>query len=239
VRRRLLRASLAAPALVLLAACSRGPGGDDYFPLAAGHAWTYVVTTAFDDSDSPPQREDLTLYARGADAFDGAPAWRRHSDSGVDYWLRSDDSGIYRVASKGPTDNEPRSDNPRRYVLQRPFVVGTQWEATTTAYALQRRNEVPREIRYTHKPFPMLYRIDAVEQEVQTPAGRFKGCLRVAGRALVRLYVDAMFAWRDVPLTSLEWYCPGVGLVRLERKEPTPSKFMVGGSVTLELASWQ
>ena len=163
---------------------------------------------------------------------------RRHSDNGVDYWLRSDDSGIYRVASKNPLENDPKADNPPRYVLRKPFAVGTQWEASTVAYILQRRNEVPKEIRYTQKPVMMSYRIDALAQKVETDAGKFEGCIRVAGEAKIKLYVDAQFAWRDIPLFSTEWYCPGVGLVRMERVETSPSKFMLGGRMLLELTSW-
>jgi len=44
---------------------------------------------------------------------------------------------------------------------------------------------------------------------------------------------------RDVPIRSTEWYCFDVGLVRLERTEPSPSRFMSGGKVLLELTNWQ
>ena len=191
------------------------------------------------DEAEPTQSETLVLANRGTDTVDAALSWRRRSDSGIEYWLRSDATGIYRIASRSPLEREPQLDNPRRYVLRKPYAVGTEWEASTTAYVLARKNEVPREVRYVHKAFPMHYRIEALAEKVQTPAGKFDGCMRVAGRAEIRLYVDAMFQWRDIPLVTLEWYCPGVGLVRLERKEPSPTKFMVGGTVTMELASWQ
>ena len=227
---------------LMLVACGRAPAAietDALFPLAEGHSWTYRVTTALDDGDNEPRREQLTLRNRGKDSIDGGPAWRRRSDSGVEYWLRSDDTGIYRVATKTDLDRERKVDNPRRYVLQKPYAVGTEWEASTIAYVLQRKNEVPREIRYTHKPVAMKYRIEALGEKVETPAGTFDACLRVHGEAQIRLYVDAMFAWRDIPLTTLEWYCPGVGLVRLERREPSPSKFTIGGTMTMELTAWK
>ena len=224
----------------MLAACGPAPAaGDSLFPLAEGRSWTYRVTTAPDDSAEPTRREQLTLHNRGSDSIDGAPAWRRRSDSGVDYWLRSDASGIYRVASKADVDRAPTLDKPRRYVLPTPHAVGTQWEASTVSYLLQRRNEIPREIRYTHKPIAMKYRIDALGEQVETPAGKFDGCVRVHGQADIRLYVDAQFAWREIPLVTREWYCPGIGLVRLERSEPSPSKFMIGGTLTMELTAWQ
>jgi hypothetical protein len=231
-------AALLAPALLLLAACGATPGDDALFPLAEGRRWTYRVSTTIDEADGA-QRETLVLANRGSDTIDGAPSWRRRSDAGIEYWLRSDATGIYRIASRNPLEREPQLDKPRRYVLQKPYAVGTEWEAPTTAYVLARKNEVPREVRHFHKAFPMRYRIEAVAEKVETPAGQFEGCVRVSGRAEIRLYVDAMFQWRDIPLVTLEWYCPGVGLVRLERKEPTPTKFMVGGTVTMELMSWQ
>jgi hypothetical protein len=196
------------------------------------------VSTAIDE-DGSTQRETLVVANRGPDRIDGAVSWRRRSDSGIEYWLRSDDTGIYRIAARTPLEAEPQTDRPRRYVLRKPYATGTQWESMTTTYVLARKNERPHEMRYVLKPFPMRYRIDALDQKVQTPAGSFEGCVRVAGRAEVRLYVDALFQWRDIPLTTLEWYCPAVGLVRLERNEPSPTKFMVGGTVTMELTSWQ
>ena len=230
--------TLLATSTLLLAACRAGPGDDALFPLAEGRRWTYQVSTVVDEADATA-RETLVLANRGADTIDGAPSWRRRSDSGIEYWLRSDATGIYRIASRNPLEREPQLDAPRRYVLQKPYAVGTEWEAPTTAYVLARKNEVPREVRYVHKSFPMHYRIEALAEKVQTPAGKFEGCLRVAGRAEIRLYVEALLQWREIPLSTLEWYCPSVGLVRLERKEPSPSRFMVGGSVTMELTSWQ
>ena len=231
-------AALLTTATLLLAACGAAPGDDALFPLAEGRSWTYRVSTQIDEADTT-ERATLVLANRGSDTIDGVPSWRRRSDAGIEYWLRSDATGIYRIASRNPLEREPQLDKPRRYVLQKPYTVGTEWEAPTTTYVLARKNEVPREVRYIHKAFPMHYRIEALAEKVKTPAGDFEGCVRVSGRAEIRLYVDAMFQWRDIPLVTLEWYCPGVGLVRLERKEPSPTKFMVGGTVTMELTSWQ
>lgn len=225
-------------ALAALGGCAERPAYDALFPLAAGHRWTYRVSTVIDE-DGSTRRETIVLANRGAEPLDGEPAWRRRSDAGNEYWLRSDATGIYRVAARGPLDAAPRHDNPRRYVLRKPIAVGTTWEASTLPYVLERKNELPHALRHTLKPLPMVYRIDALDQRVDSPAGGFDGCVRVAGRAEVRLYVDALFQWRQIPLDTLEWYCPGVGLVRLERKEPSPTKFMVGGTVTMELVSWQ
>ena len=55
----------------------------------------------------------------------------------------------------------------------------------------------------------------------------------------MRLFADPVVGWRDLPLATTEWYCHGPGLVKLVRKEPANSTFLVGGTQTLELMSWQ
>ncbi len=224
-------------ALATLAGCGKAAKGDDYFPLDEGLSWTYRVTTALDGQDHKIELQ--TMSNRGRLEMGGTPAMRRHSDAGLDYWLRSDAKGIYRLASRNPLDRYAVADEPERPVLLRPYAVGTQWQSLTTAYLLQRRSEVPKEIRRIQKPFPMVYVIDALDEKVEVPAGQFEHCMRVAGKATVRVYVDAQFAWRDIGLFTKEWYCPGVGLVRVERDEQSPSRFMIGGRVTLELLTYQ
>jgi hypothetical protein len=221
-----------------VSSCSPKPEQDSYFPLEDGRSWTYRVTKTLDEANEP-SIDLLELSARGLQDVDGKPATRRHSDNGVDYWFRSDASGIFRIASKNALDKELKTDNPPRYVLKKPYAVGTQWEASTVAYILQRKNEVPKEIRYTHKPVMMVYRIDALDQKVQTASGAFEGCIRVLGEAKIKLYVDALFSWRDMPLFSTEWYCPTVGLVRVERVETSPSRTLRGGTMTLDLVQWR
>ena len=226
--------------VTMLAGCDQPPSHDALFPLAAGHRWTYRVLTRADDGSI--ERESLTLRTLGTEspaALGGRAAWRRRSDSGVDYWLRADALGIYRVASKNDLEADARPDPAPRFVLKAPYAVGTQWQATTTAYLLTRRNAFPREIRHTHPSVTMSYQIEAVDVPVDTAAGLFTHCLRVRGTASVHLYADPASGWRDLPLTTIEWYCPGVGLVRLERSEPAASAFLSGGTRTLELEAWE
>jgi hypothetical protein len=226
--------------ILMLSACQRQTPSEALFPLEAGHRWTYRVTTRIGEDAS--DRESLTLRTLGAEsltAVDGQTAWHRRSDSGVDYWLRADETGIYRVATKSDLEAEPQGDKPRRFVLKAPYTVGTQWQADTTSYLLMRRNEFPREIRHSHPHIPMSYQIESVTETVETPAGRFESCLKVKGAGSVRIYADPASGWKDMPLTTTEWYCRGVGLVKLERNEPAQSPFLTGGSRTLELESWQ
>ncbi len=230
-------AVLAGLALVGLAGCSKPPS-ESYFPLEGGHRWTYRVTSEWENNTL--EREEFTLSNEGSDRLEtSGSTWRRRSDSGLDYWLKSDESGIYRVAAKTDLDEDPRRDAVPRYVLKAPIAVGSTWRSDTTAYLLRRRQEFPPEIRHSHPAIPMNYTIEATGQKIKTAAGEFNDCLRVKGVALLRLFADPVNGWKDMPLTTLEWYCKGVGLVRVERSEPANSTFLMGGTQTLDLVSWQ
>lgn len=231
-------ATLLLPALGGLAACQGPPPSASYFPLEAGHHWTYEVKTERDNNTV--DRQTRTLRTLGEAPLEGGGrAWRRRSDDGVDYFLRADDTGVFRVAAKSDLQPEPVPDKAPRYVLKQPLAVGTEWQATTTAYLLERRAEFPREIRHTQPPVPMTYRIEALGEALDTRAGRFTDCVRVQGRAQMRLFADPVVGWRDLPLVTTEWYCKGVGLARLVREEPGGSNFLSGGTLTMELTSWQ
>jgi len=223
-------------AALLLGGCGR-PAGNSLFPLDAGHRWTYSVKT--ERENGTDDRQQLVMRSLGERDYEDKPAFLRRSEDGIDYWLRQDETGIYRVASKTDLQAEPTRDEAPRYVLKQPLEVGTQWQASTTAYLLSRRQDFPHEIRYSHPSLPMLYRIAALDEALDTPAGRFEGCVRVEGDATVRLFADPVNGWRDLPLRTTEWYCPGVGLAKLTRQETANSTFIEGGTLTMDLIEWE
>ena len=228
--RRLLLALVSA-----LAACS-APQDDSLFPLAKGHRWAYDITTEWENHIV--EHEPRVIETLGDVTLDSGRAWRRRSDSGIEYWLRSDASGIYRVASKSELDEAPLPDKEPRFVLKAPIAVGTTWRASTTAYLLRRRQEFPPEIRHSHPAVTMNYTIEALGEKLTTRAGSFENCVRVKGVAALRLFADPVVGWKDMALTTTEWYCPGVGLAKLLREEPAESTFLTGGKLTMELVDF-
>jgi hypothetical protein len=234
-----MRAALAITALAALAGCSGQPASTSYFPLDAGHRWVYEQVSAWENNTV--DREPLVLSTLGSEAIEGVeggPAYRRRSDSGIDYWLRADDSGISRVASKTDLQEAPEADKPPRFVLKMPLAVGTTWQTPATTYLLRRNADFPPEIRHSHKPVAMTWRIAALGEKIATRAGNFSDCLRVEGTAVMRLFADPVVGFKDMPLATTEWYCKGVGLVKVQRSEPANSTFLTGGTMTLELIEW-
>lgn len=224
-----LRLAWAGVCLTLLGC---GPSASDsWFPLDAGRAQTYRVRH---DTDEGTREDTWTQTVRGPVAWDGGQAVVRHHSAGVEFYLKASDAGVQRVAVRAEVDEQPQADEPARWVLKAPYSVGTEWSTPTVPYLLQKRNEYPRELRNTHR-LAMQWRIAAVDETVETPAGRFQPCLRVEGVGQLNLYTDPVHGFSDVPITGKEWYCRGVGLVKWERHETVPSGFFVGGSVSAEL----
>jgi hypothetical protein len=222
--------------MLLLAGCSAQQPAASLFPLEPGHRWQYDVRTEWENN--VVEHEDRVITSVGETALDGTTAWRRRSADGVEWYLRADDSGVYRVASKVDVDTEPQRDGSKRYVLKAPLREGTSWQHSTTAYLLKRRNEFPPEIRHTHPAVPMNYVIETLDDRVEVRAGRFERCLRVRGQAVIKLFADPVVGWREMPLVTTEWYCHGPGLVKLVRDEPAGSTFLTGGRLTMELVAW-
>lgn len=222
---------------ITVAGCSRDGPTASLFPLEPGHRWVYEVRAEWENRQE--EREVRTIVTHGqADLPQGGKAWVRRSADGVEWFLRADDSGVFRVATRTDLQAEPEADAAPRYVLKAPVAAGTSWQAPTAPYLLRRHAEFPPEIRHTHPSVNMTYTIESVEETVQTPAGRFEACVKVIGQASLRLFADPVSGWRDLPLTTTEWYCRGPGLVKVVRQEPAQSTFLTGGTMTLELTEW-
>ena len=76
---------------VLLVGCSKPERENPFFPLEEGRSWTYKVEIVYDDPDGRVDSSTLTLTNKGAGTINGAEAWRRRSDTGNEYWLRTDE----------------------------------------------------------------------------------------------------------------------------------------------------
>lgn len=222
---------LCAP-LALLAACGGRDLGNEWFPLRSGDEQTLAVTYQMDE---PREAEEWVMRVDEPAVFQDQPVAVRHHSAGVSYYLKVDDQGVRRIATRTDIDEQPTADAEPLWVLKAPYAVGTEWTTATVPYLLQRRNEHPRDLKYTHKA-QMTWRIEALDDVVTRADGsELKPCLRVVGQARLNLYTDPVHGFTDVPLISREWYCKGQGLVKLEREEKVPQGFMTGGVLRAEL----
>ena len=217
----------------MLSGCSGRDLGNDLFPLREGDAQTLAVSYRMDEPRDP---ERWVMHVRPPTVFQDQPVAVRHHSAGVSYYLKIDDQGIRRVATRTDIDRDPTPDADPVWVLKAPYQVGTEWITPTVPYLIQRRNEHPRDLKYTHKAL-MTWRIEAVDDTVRLADGStHQPCLRVVGEARLNLYTDAVNGFTDVPLISREWYCQGKGLLKFEREEKVPEGFLTGGVLSAEWA---
>jgi hypothetical protein len=228
----------AGTALLALAGCGTGTPEPAFFPLNPGLVWHYASTTLKGD-----ERLDgrLSVHALSPVRLDGTEYAVRHTSNGTDYLIGVDAHGIFRRAKRTLVQSQPQPDPERRYVLKAPFTTGTTWSHPTPVFLVERRragsgDTVPLVDEYTVQ---MAYQIEMTGVPVEVAAGRFDGCLVVRGTAALTLFVDPDQGFVEVPVTAVETYCPGVGLVRLERREELSAKFFRGGSTTLELVAFE
>lgn len=226
-------------AAALCAGCGRASPEPAWFPLNTGASWAYQITT---DTDGVVKRSTQTIRVTGEGRFNGAPVHTRRAETsgniGVEYLLQARPREIVRIAQRTDLEDFPVADAAPRTVLKLPLVVGASWGAPTVAYAVLRKNEFPREMKFV-KPVPMTYTVESIDEAVEVPAGRFSGCARVVGRADLTIYADPVSGFRKIPITTTEWYCKEVGLVKLTRMENIETSFFSGGSVEMVLTEYQ
>lgn len=234
--RRLPVLSVLAAAITVVACSPVEPRGESYFPLEVGAQWEYDVAS---DINHVLTHETYTVSVdRTIDAKEGDLVYVRRVEVpgtiGVEYWLRKDKEAIWRIASRIDADEQAKLDRNPRAVIKLPVAVGATWMAPSDPFVIAPRTDLGMGTVKMPKVL-MTYTIEAIDDTVKVPAGEFKQCARAVGTGQMTLYLDAVQGFRDIPITNREWYCKGVGLVKLERSETLDSMYYSSGRITMEL----
>jgi hypothetical protein len=235
----MMRLTLLASAL-LVAGCSKSPQGDSFFPLDVGARWEYDVASDIDNTlthKTMVASVDRTVENEAGDEIFvrrvEAPA-----EIGIEFWLRKDKNGIVRIAKRVDVEGQAKLDRDPRMVLKMPLAQGATWMVPSEPFII-----APKEglgVRDVKMPKVMMnYTIEAIDDTVTVPAGTFKNCARAVGYGMLPLFVDAVQGFVNLTLTNREWYCKGVGLVKVERDEPLNSMLWSGGKITMALTEYK
>lgn len=241
-----LKTSVALVVAGLLASCSGGFGSADYFPTTKGSTWSYTLTYELPEDDAPPSKrlDQLSLSAIG-----NKPVYYpegktvsypvRQSKQGTDYYIEEKDDGYYRVAKRLVVELKPKPDPKPLLILPKGknLRVGYTWSAVGNPYTVQWQPPFT-EMNASIKPFDLLYEIAAMNETVETPAGKFEKCVRVEAYGRMTVYADPRSGYKEVDVSHREWYAPGVGLVKLEREEPVQLNIIKGGKLSMLLTQF-
>lgn len=222
---------------VLLQSCSDRPAASPrLFPLNSGWKWEYEMTTR---TDLGAVKERFSVENTGRKDYGaGLEGWERRNSLGNAYLFRVDETGTYRIGVRNELEDTPRADGdkPRRFVIKEPLKVGSSWTVASLPFLLRRSFDWPHELKHS-KTITLNFEVESLNASVTVAAGSFKDCALLVGRHMLRLYVDPMVGFQDIPIVQKEWYCPEVGLVKFERSEQISSKYHSGGSQTFELVA--
>lgn len=228
---------VAGVAASIVAGCGSTPE-PTWFPLNKGASWQYDVLTEI-DGNSKHDSQRITVVSNGQ--LNGKPVYTRRSEMsdnvGVEYLLQVSSTAITRVAQRTDLQDLPVAEEFPRTVMKLPLQVGATWSTPTVAYAVIRKTEYPREMKFG-RGMPMIYSVEALDDKVEVPAGRFDHCARVVGRADLTVYADPVSGFRKTPITTTEWYCKDVGLVKLVRVENLDTSFFGGGKIEMTLTDY-
>lgn len=212
----------------------------DYFPLEKGTTWVYRQTVITRNRGNAGGFEKSQIAAAATDLAPRVIGGKRSvprlfADGSILYFARVND-GITIIGKSGPGEDAPEEITPR-YVLKLPLAVGATWTSNGETENLHRT--FLGGYGAINKPVaadgPIVFTIESLDDTVRVPAGTFHHCLRIHGVGSGKLDWGQPFGMLTVTMDVTQWYAPGIGLVRRERKEGTGPDGPLGADLNEEL----
>lgn len=221
-------------ALVSLAGtgCEQSAGGTDYFPLEPGYHWQYRIERTTMDGHTELRHVIETGSVPAGAAFDA----ERITAGGLRYRYELDEDGIFRVDLQ--TLGSARGAPERTLVLPHHLDETSAWETRSHTAVLENSGPPWETLFRITAPVAMQYRVEQTDADIDTPAGRFEGCLVIHGVGSASVDAGNYIGRTRIEIASREWFAPGVGLVRMERNERTGAAALSGGRLLVELDRW-
>ena len=228
-----LRTALTLPFLCLFVP-SCGPGDSDYFPLTPDWSWAYRVTS---DIRNISKTTSHMLVTNGKPiTVDGQHTTPRMYQDGHVFYYASEDDGILLIADR-PAWKQAAPAQPEQWVLKYPLTVGASWPVQSKTHLLRRQLFGPTAVASVPvvSPIDITYTVEALDAAVRVPAGTYHNCLRLKGEGKGVVNMGERIGEVDVTIETTQWFAPGIGLVKIERKEDTGPESSAAGSMTVEL----
>ena len=211
----------------LLAGCAKQDNSP--FPTDPGRWWYYQTRTKI-LKDVSEQRLLISNLARDQHSF------QQRRQANWDHQFRFTDQGLVHQQYFNRGQGMGTLREASALVLPQRLAVGEAWTFTSALHLIESRT-FATEDHLGHRPLPvtMHAKIAALDDTVRVPAGRYTGCIKVEASGETTVPTDRGNAIATVKAEQHEWYAPGVGLVRLTRKETADSQFRDKGEYTQEL----
>jgi len=220
--------------LVALLAGACAPGAADYYPLDAGRTFEYHQRVEVRGEPTVQRRVVTNL---GPATWQGRRVHVQRVQDGVLHLFVRDAGGVRRIATRSPGQADALADGEYHYLLPAPLRSGRHWSLESRLRLVESRT-FAREDRLAPRllPVTLVYTVEALDDTVQVPAGRFTACVRIRATGRTHVPVDRGNARAAVAVEHVDWYAPGIGRVKSQREETSDSPFLHDGRFVLELA---
>lgn len=201
---------------LILTACSQPD--NSWYPLEEGYWWQYAVTRYVRGERRLQKSIEAMLEPRNIDSESYYP--KKRADGRTEYFQKREGS-VYRF------DPETKTST---LILKGPVELGTSWHSPSRIRFLEVTGAFEQTYnRRIKQAIDMEYRIDSIDDIVTVPAGKFSNSIRVKGTGSLYGGGGSLKEFMDldtINIETIDWYVPGVGLVKSMRKEFTfPVKF--------------
>lgn len=218
-------------AIVLLttAACQRNT--ESYFPLQSGWQWQYALRIVTADGSKRAKHLVVNLDEFDLDNQRTVP---RRMSSGATYLYVEDADGVRRIG-ESMVGGEVKVYRSPQTVLRYPLREGSSWIADTRTSVLEVTSHAAGALYRLDTDVPVRYTVASTNDTVSVPAGTFTQCVRVTGEGHTLAEVRKQVGLAQISVMSIEWYAPGVGLIKAVRRETTSSSALPVGEYDMEL----
>lgn len=221
------------PILLLLAVLPAGCGtqSDSYLPLPGNTTLTYALTQV--KSGDTRQQKLLTTY-RGPVEVDGKRVYQQFTARGPQRLIQRTDQGILEIGIYRGT--EPHFLDEPILLLPQPLEQGSTWQAPLTTHLLEwRKHSLENAGRGVDKTLLADFRCDSTTDTIETPAGTFTGVARITATGEKTIEYGNLQEQTVIRIEQTQWYAPGVGLVKTQRRESADSREINPGEASMVL----
>lgn len=206
--------------LLALSVTACSDPGRDYLPLPTTGTLTYALT----ETTSGNSREQKLLTAiHGPLTINDQQVYQQLSANGPERLLQKNDNGIVEIAFY--RSSEPLYREKPILVLPQPLQTDSRWRAPVTTRLLEWRKHslenAGREFRHT---LMADYHCENIGERIKTPAGIFNDVARITITAQKTIEYGSVQEQSTIHVEMTQWYAPGIGLIKGERKEYADSR---------------
>ena len=196
-------------ALILFGVGACAPVDTGYFPVASGYEWAYDISRKTAEMSRPLEQKSI-MRNLPRQLIEGVAYYPKIHANGKTYYFTRSEAGVGREAP----DTE-RAE----LIIGYPLQVGHEWRAVSGLYLFDLPKKLGNEWGRLGRNLELDYEIASLTDQVEVPAGYFPRCLRVDASGILYLPHRLMLGVRIIKVEQSQWYAPGVGLVKMTRKE--------------------